>query len=382
MTSNLKTRECGRRGLAFLLILLIFPIVSCALTQKFNFTMQNNTALDFENGTYIIEIIEVSPPYVKINISSYDRSVIETLFDREDAISYNQMKLASSSITSNSAVINIEFPSEWSYPRKYLIEKPVPLIGIPEIRLTKTADRTSVFVGDIVEFKIKVENTGNATAYNLTLEEQLPAGFSSAPGSRFPPSINPELEAGGSQEIYYALKAVEPGIYRIEPSEVKYGARTNESGEITITVAEPEMRKSNLNTVISIDNFRVETGDPIKATVKITNNGTSSARSVLIDGTLPLDMEIIEGDLRQVYDIINPDEIKEYRITLKAKEAGNYTIHLRTVYNDAVNGVPSDSPPIIVTEKDKRYWYIFVSVIGIAIAMVLFIVKRHREYSY
>ena len=175
---------------------------------------------------------------------------------------------------------------------------------------------------------------------------------------------------------------MEPGIYKIEPSEVKYGARTNESGEIIITVAEPEMRKSNLNTVISIDNFRVETGDPIKATVKITNNGTSSARSVLIDGTLPLDMEIIEGDLRQVYDIINPDEIKEYRIILKAKEAGNYTIHLRTVYNDAVNGVPSDSPPIIVTEKDKRYWYFFVPVIGIAIAMVLFIVKRHREYSY
>lgn len=102
------------------------PITS---TQKFTFTMQNNTALNFENGYYIIEVIEIARPlYVKVYMSSGGLSRISSLFDRELPITFNEIKLSSSSITDTSADITIEFPSGWAYPKKYAIVRPV---GVP-----------------------------------------------------------------------------------------------------------------------------------------------------------------------------------------------------------------------------------------------------------
>jgi uncharacterized repeat protein (TIGR01451 family) len=173
------------RKLIFLsLIIVIFSTVGDASTQKFNFTMENNTALNFENGSYIIEVIEVSGPmyYLKVNLTSSNKQAFKYLYDSEAPIIFDQIALSTSSITETSALITIEFPVGWGYPKKYQIVRPVAPVGIPNIILTKSADKINMNVGDIVEFKIKMENTGNATAYNLTLDEQLPAGFSIASG--------------------------------------------------------------------------------------------------------------------------------------------------------------------------------------------------------
>lgn len=350
-----------------------------ASTQKFNFTMQNNTALNFENGSYIIEVVEISRPmYVKVNLTSDGLSRINNLYDNEAPITFNEIKLSASSITNTESVIAIEFPSGWSAPKKYQIVRPV---AIPNIVLTKSVDKTNINQGDVVSFTIKVENTGNATAYNLTLIESFPRGFSTALG-KFPPVIADKLDAGESQELYYALKAVDSGTFGIEPALVKYGSKTSKSNSLTITVAATALEKSNLSTVIRLDKDNVYTDDTIKVTVKITNNGRAAAKSVLICGTPPLGMEVIEGDLRQVYDSISPMESKEYRVGLKATETGNYSIRLRTTYNDDAIGVSSTSEPIVVTQKEQNYLYILIPIIIIIVGIVLFTIRRHREYSY
>ena len=100
---------------------------------------------------------------------------------------------------------------------------------IPNIVLTKSVDKTTLNKGDVVEFKLILENTGNGTAYNLTLDDRFPPGFTSAPGSRFPPAIQDELKAGERLELLFALKAVEPGSYNIEPTTVKYGSKSARS---------------------------------------------------------------------------------------------------------------------------------------------------------
>lgn len=197
-----------RKLIFVLLILFMFSTIADAGTTKYNFTMQNNTALSFENGSYIIEVIEISKPmYVKVNLTSGGVSRINTLFDSEAPVTFNELKLSSSSITYTEAVIAIEFPLGWS-SKKYLIVRPVAPVGVPNIVLTKSVDKTNMNIGDVAEFKIKMENTGNATAYNLTLNELLPNGFSKASGSIFPPEIPAELAAGASKEVVYALKAV------------------------------------------------------------------------------------------------------------------------------------------------------------------------------
>jgi uncharacterized membrane protein len=116
--------------------------------------------------------------------------------------------------------------------------------------------------------------------------------------------------------------------------------------------------------------------------VKITNNGNVSAESILIEGALPKGMEVIEGDLRQVYKKIDPAESEEYFVTLKAAEPGNYSIILKTSYSDDSTGFSSDSDSIIVKKNENDYLYILVPAIIIIAAIALFIIRRHREYSF
>jgi uncharacterized membrane protein len=116
--------------------------------------------------------------------------------------------------------------------------------------------------------------------------------------------------------------------------------------------------------------------------VKITNNGNVSAESIIIEGKTPKGMEVIEGDLRQLYKKIEPGESEEYFVTLKAVDAGNYSIKLKTSYSDDPTGYSSSFDPIAVTEKEKNYLYILIPAIIIIAGIVLFIMKRHREYRF
>lgn len=379
MNSNWKNGDCWIRKFTFLLlILLMFPVAVDATTQKFNFTVQNNTALNFENGSYIIEVIEIySPLYVKVNMTSNGLSRINTLFEGEAPVTFNEIALSSSSITGTYAVVTIEFPSGWGAPKQYQIVRPVLT---PNIVLTKSVDKTNINEGDIVSFTIKVENTGNATAYNLTLIESFPKGFSPALG-KFPPEIADKLDAGKSQELDYALKAVDSGTFSIDPAIVKYGSKASTSNSLTITVAGPVQEKANLTTFINLDKNNIHTGDLIKATIKINNTGNAPAKFVRIDFTPPIGLEIIEENLRIDNDI-QPGIPVERRITLKATETGNYSINLRTVYNDDPIGIISNSEPIVVTQKEQNYLYILVPITIIIVGIVLFTIRRHKEYSY
>ncbi|MDD5474617.1 MAG: BatD family protein [Candidatus Methanoperedens sp.] len=377
------------RSLAFLILLLsVFPTAAGASTKTYNFTMENNTGLNFENNYYIIEVLELNshaPKFVKVNLTVGGTSKNFNLYESEDpylSSPFNIVNIRSSFITDASALIKIEFPDNWSNPKPYQIVKPVVPVGVPNIVLTKSVDKTNMNIGDVAEFKIKMENTGNATAYNVTLSELLPNGFSKAPGSRFPPEIPAELAAGASQEVVYALKSVESGTFKIEPATVNYGSKTGKSNSLTIAVAGITQEKSYLTTDISLDKKNATVGELIKATVKITNTGKANAKSIRVKGMPPLGMEVIEGNLIKDYESINPAGIEEYRFTLKATEAGNYTIHLITVYNDNEAGMPVDSETIAVIGNERNYLYILVPIIIIIVGIVLFTIKRHREYSY
>ncbi|SNQ61776.1 BatD family protein [Candidatus Methanoperedens nitratireducens] len=373
------------RPIYFLLfVLLALPVSGEAATQTYNFTVPNNTAINFENGAYIIEVIEISPPvYAKVNLTFGNLSKINNLYEGEAPITFNQISLRAYTV-SDTARISIEFPTGWGYPKIYPVVIPTHPVGVPDIVLTKSVDRTSLNIGEVAEFKIKVENRGNATAYNLTLTDQLPNGFSSAKGSRFPPVINTQLAAEESQEVYYALKAVDSGTFTVEPAVVVYGSKTNRSNSITLKVAAIMEEKSNLTTIIILNKNKINIDDSIEATIRVTNIGKAYARSVVVDGIPPYGMEVIEGDLRKVYydEGIAPGETKEYRVTLKATEAGNFTINLRTVYNDDQIGIKVDSETINVTATEKNYLYVVLPLVVAAFGLATFAIKRHREYSY
>lgn len=355
-----------------------------------SFSMENYTGLNFMNGYYKVELIEISKPgdmpFVKVNLITGGLTKQYYLRENEDpAINvepFNKINLNSSFIAQTGARITIEYPDGWSRPDKYAIDKAVVSEKVPNIVLNKSVDRTTLKIGDVVEFKMILENTGNGTANNLTLEDRLPPGFSSAPGSRFPPTIEDQLEAGERLELLFALKAVEPGYYNIEPTIVKYGTNVARSNSLSITVLEDQKEKSNLITTITQDKEHIFTDEAVKVAVKITNNGNVSAESILIEGTLPKGLEVTEGDLRQVYKKIEPGESEEYSATIKGVESGNYSINLKTIYTGNSTGYLSNSINIMVTEKEKNYLYILVPTILIIVGAALFIIRRHKEYSF
>ena len=389
---SLKKNGYGLLGnISFLLLILLIVSIPVGAVRTDTFSLENNTGLNFMNGYYKIEVIEMSEPveynhFVKVNLITGGLTKMYYLRENEDPSinnePFNKIKLNYSFISQTIAKITVEYPDTWSFPDTYTIEIPVIAEKIPNIVLNKSVDKTTMDKGDVVEFKIIVENTGNGTAHNLTLDEKLPQGFTRAAGSSFPPEIQDELKAGESLEILFALKAVESGLYNIEPTTVKYGSNIARSNSFSLIVLDEKMEKSNLTTVITLDKNNIFTGESVKATVKITNNGNVSAESVLIEGPIPKGMEIAEGDLRQVYKKIEPGESEEYSVTLKAVESGNNSIQLKTSYSDDPTGFSSNSDPIIVTEKEKNYLYILIPAIIIIAGIALFVIRRHREYSY
>src|SRR3989337_2096423 len=220
------------KKLSFLLLTLSVFSIPVEAVKNDSFFLENNTGLDFMNGYYKIEVIEVGKPgdmpFVKLNLITGGLEKQYYLRENEDPSintePFDKINLNSSFITQTVAKITVEYPDTWSIPVKYTIERPVVAEKIPNIVLTKSADRVIINKGDIVEFKIVMENTGNGTASNLSLDESFPPGFTKAPGSRFPPAIQEELKAGEHLELLFALKAVEAGSYNIEPTIVKYGS--------------------------------------------------------------------------------------------------------------------------------------------------------------
>ena len=369
-----------------LLILFIYPNIVRGETQTFNFTLENNTGLNFEAGSYIIEVIGINaqpPKTVKVNLTTDGQSKTFNLYEGENSYlskPYNKLDIIATSITESKTTLSVTTPADWSNPEKYIVS--TKAAGEPQIVLTKSTDKTNIRVGDVIEVKILVENKGNGTAYNLTLAEELPNGFSRAPGSRFPPQIQETLDAGGKQELYYGLKAVESGTFNIEPTTVTYGIKSSQSNTITIKVAEILEEKSNLTTAISVDKDNVKTDDSIKVDIKITNTGKAPATSVLIDGSVPSGLITTEGDLKQGYKKIDAGESEAYTVFLKAIEPGNYSINLKTFYNDDKEGTVSASKPITVTKNEKGYLYVIIPAAIIVIGVILFTVRRHKQYSF
>jgi len=110
--------------------------------------------------------------------------------------------------------------------------------------------------------------------------------------------LQDELKAGDRIELLFALKAVESGSYNIEPTTIKYSSNSALSNSLSITVLDETKEKSNLTTAITLDKNNIFTGESVKVTVKITNNGNVSAESILVEGAIPKGMEITEG----IYD--------------------------------------------------------------------------------
>jgi len=118
------------------LIALLFSIpVGAVKTEPF--FLENNTGLNFMDGTYKIEVIEMSKPieyyhFVIVNLTTEGLTKQYYLRENENPSinnePFNKINLNYSYISQTIAKITVEYPDTWLYPKKYNIENAVVVV--------------------------------------------------------------------------------------------------------------------------------------------------------------------------------------------------------------------------------------------------------------
>jgi uncharacterized repeat protein (TIGR01451 family) len=292
------------------------------------------------------------------------------------------------SVTKDTALVTISFPKDWSFvilTAKEVEEKEKP-VTVPKLEVTKTVDKTTVKLNDIIQVKITVKNTGNGSAQDIDIKE-MPSTALIPLGEELKPKIKDPLPPGESDFDTYLVQAVKNGSFTLPKTIVTYYSEsgkkyTGESNILTVKVLAPEVKHANLTTSVQFDKPHLLKGEETTVTITIKNEGDAPARNINIINKLPIGLELINGDLEDTYFEIKPGETRELRAVIKAKEVGNYTLEPRVVYSDGET--ITTSPTIIVTKKVvdyKKYAYL-IPIALIIILIIGFIIKRHREYSF
>jgi uncharacterized repeat protein (TIGR01451 family) len=161
----------------------------------------------------------------------------------------------------------------------------IAVVGAPEIEIDKVVDQDLVKAGDEVNFTITVTNTGNATAEDVLVEDELPAGLE---GENLSETIT--LEPGESQSFDLPATVAE------DASDTIDNTATATLGETTVeasagVVIEPPPGPPVIEIDKSVDQDLVSAGDEVNYTIIVTNSGESIAEDVLVEDELPAGLE-------------------------------------------------------------------------------------------
>ena len=181
-----------------------------------------------------------------------------------------------------------------------------------DLSLTKTVDDATPNVGDSVTFTVTVTNAGPDTATNISVEDNLPAGYSYDAGSiaggdsqddSAAPTLTWSLDAlasGSSVELTFDATVLAPTG---APGEHQNAAEVtavdqhdpdstpdNDDGDQSeddedSTISSPA--EADLSLTKTVDNATPIVGDSVTFTITVTNAGPDSATSISVTDVLP-----------------------------------------------------------------------------------------------
>ena len=161
-----------------------------------------------------------------------------------------------------------------------------------DLAIVKTADPSTVYVGDEVTFTIEATNNGNGTAHDAVITDELDTEvfeFVSAEGGNFDGKVVTwnvgDIAPGDSRVVTVVVKVLVPGTFnntavvKCDENETK----TNNSTEITVLYVD-------LAIVKTADPSTVYVGDEVTFTIEATNNGNGTAHDAVITDELNTDV--------------------------------------------------------------------------------------------
>ncbi|HYE12851.1 MAG TPA: hypothetical protein VD968_00225, partial [Pyrinomonadaceae bacterium] len=118
----------------------------------------------------------------------------------------------------------------------------VPMFESTTIELTKTADRPSVEVGDVVSYRVEIRNATPVAVDDLVVRDQLPPSFHYAPNTarleappEAPRSVEPESRAAGL--LVFRVGRVQAGSRAVLTYRVRVGANVREGDQFNAASA-------------------------------------------------------------------------------------------------------------------------------------------------
>ena len=174
-----------------------------------------------------------------------------------------------------------------------------PVLSVTKLTGNGTHNQT-VNAGDPVEFTIKVSNGGPGTANNVSLHDPLPSGTkagwsiksqtksgqcSISSGTLSCTGVDLASGASYSVDITAATDLADCAVY----DNTATASSTNADsvmGEAKITCQKPSLAVTKL-TGNGTHNQTVNAGDPVEFTIKVSNGGPGTAKSVSLSDPLP-----------------------------------------------------------------------------------------------
>jgi len=373
------------------LLMLVLPMTAAAETT--NVTIRVNEYIVLNNDIYF-EVRDVGAggiSYAEVWFRSSQDSVgtITKIYTGDIPTSYTSgtgltIKVTLDSTFSNGAAFVIESSKKLYVTERHAGEVETESVTVPKLTIKRTIDPNAAEIGQTVKVTLTIKNTGNGTATDIMLDE----GTIAKTYKDGCPSTIDDIAAGATERIEYDLKIgddAQSGTREMPASVLNYKGESDDSYSIqsqssVLTIIPETVLLPELTISIDPIDYVVTCGDNVPMVVTITNVGNATSEKVYVKGDLPPGVRLVKGaELEPVYESVKPDKGEEYEVTLVADEEGKHVVEMKVMWAD------EEETAVFEFRAEKsgleKYYVYIIAAIPILL-ILLWLIKRRREYSY
>ena len=269
-----------------------------------------------------------------------------------------------------------------------IVQYTTAIISLPDVTITKEASRSSISVDEIVDIIIKIKNSGNIKAVNLSLNDSIPGCAAFVSGER---SLSGELESGQSRIIDYAVRPAGTGLCIFNPASVTFsdpsGNRFSKfSDEIKLRISSKPSREPHLIIEKGVDRSTALVDEGVVITLKLRNDGSADAINVTLADDIPDCAVISQGKNFWNGDMMQEEEKVLTYIVNVNKPGLCFFDAAKASYSDSNrNDYIKYSQPLNIYVKEKSVSQVIdpivapLIIIGTAIGSLLTIITVYNS---
>ncbi len=229
----------------------------------------------------------------------------------------------------------------FSEGRKIVVEYNDGTVDGADVLVTITTDKSNYSVGDTVTTTITVKNIGNLTAKDVKVSSQLPSTLTyiSQTGGLINKDgiLNASLDSlikQGSKVYTYKAVVNSKGATTIPANVTSTNDISSDNNSASVVINSGQTGNvADLALLITADKTTVEEGGTITVTMKLTNNGPSTAKNISLSNTLPAGLTFVSSaDGLTIKDSVITIELdsldksdKVYTYVAKVSKVGSFS---------------------------------------------------------